>query len=215
MHSRPAAARRRAAAALVLVLAAPACTSTAGQQPAALGTAPATAGPTPTAAAPGIDPASIALPAGLAVTWNYTASGNSVKDAAVRTAQAFERAVDAGIATANPQITDFTQLATGTALAWEKQVFASYRQYHETWTGTVVYDRFQTPTITPKQVIVQYCQNERSFFNRRADGTVLRTSPSPRDFYVITLGLTPTADNRWLIDTRAAQDGAASCQPDH
>ena len=215
MRPRPAATRRRTAAAFVLAFAAAACTSTAGQQPGALGTqaasSPAAASTSPTTA--GLDPSSITVPAGLAVTWTYTPTGNSAQDSAVRTAQAFERAVDAGIASANPQVVDFTRLATGTALAWQKQVFASYRQYHETWTGTVAYDRVKAPTATATQVIVQYCQNERAFFNRRADGTVLRTTPSPKDFYLITASLTPAPGGRWLVNTRTAQDGAASCQP--
>jgi hypothetical protein len=209
------------AAVLLATLTGAACTSSA-QHPAAPGSAaPTTAGvgaPAPSSSASpavgGIDPAAIALPAGLSVTWTYTPSENRAQDDAVRTVQAFERAVDAGVATANPHLVDFTALAGGSALAWEQQVFASYAHYHETWTGTVVYDRITAPTITAAQVVVQYCQNERAFYNKRADGTVLQTTPSPNDYYLITASLLPAPGDRWLINTRSAQDGAASCQPD-
>jgi hypothetical protein len=201
-------------AALLAALTGSACTPS--QHPAALGSAASTTTPgtAPTAPTGGIDPAAIALPAGLTVTWAYNPSGNRAQDDAVRTAQAFERAVDSGVATANPHVLDFTALASGSALAWEQQVFASYAHYHETWSGTVVYDRITAPTVTAAQVVVQYCQNERAFYNKRADGTVLRTTPSPKDYYLITASLLPAPGGRWLVNTRSAQDGAASCQPD-
>lgn len=220
MHTRAHRSTAHLAAVLLAALTGAACTS-GTQHPASLGSAAPAAsgasapGPAPvSSAAGGIDPAAIALPAGLTVTWTYTPSGNSAQDDAVRTAQAFERAVDAGVATANPHIVDFTALADGTALAWEQQVFASYAGYHETWTGTVAYDHITAPTATAAQAIVQYCQNERAFYNKRADGTVLRTTPSPKDYYLITVSLLPAPGGRWLVDTRSAQDGAASCQPD-
>ena len=217
MHPRAHRSTAPVAALLLVALTGAACTP-GTQHPTTLGSgAPPTAsapGPAPaSSAAGGIDPASIALPAGLTVTWTYTPSGNPAQDEAVRTAQSFERAVDAGVAAANPRIVDFTALAAGTALAWERQVFASYANYHETWTGTVVYDRITAPTVTAAQVIVQYCQTERAFYHKRADGTVLRTTPSPKDYYLITVSLLPAPGGRWLVSTRSAQDGAASCQP--
>ena len=183
------------------------CSSSA-QKPVALGGASASsAAPAPATSPASTDasgsnwvanPVSIALPAGLAFTWNYTPSDNTDVDQAVEVAEDINKGEIAGIGDSpqNPNIIDFAWYATGETLAWINSTFQNYAQGDGTWTGAVRYYKFITSdfssTGTGASGIVQYCGDATGMYDVvRSSGA--KTSEGSDNFILFTMKLTKVA----------------------
>ena len=200
------------------------CSGGGSQQPAPLGsgapgsTAPASASASPSASAAGtgwvVNPDSIALPAGLTVRWDYTASGKADVDQAVEVVEDINRAELAGVGDTpqNPKLINFSQYATGETLDWINATFSNYASNDNTWTGVAHFYKFATQDFTGSGTgesgIVQFCTDGSGLMDvSRSTGA---KTPDSSSTALVTFKVTKVAGG-WQAGNFSAVVKDATC----